>query len=219
MKTKLNKESRNLLIALVIGDGVICNNNVMKLSHCIEQREYLLWKIKQLNDAGIRNNGYKEYVSTKGFNVGETVCYTQLSVIPFIKLLRKIMYRPVKSYARLINRLDDRGLAIWYMDDGHLNNRVYKDGVIHGFYIKISTCLPKAECDIIIDAIYNKFGVKFYTFHEGRKADSFSLCCGTQEGRKFLKIVTPYVQQIPSMIYKVVPKMDEMHNTSKDAKI
>lgn len=219
MKTKLNKESRNLLIALVIGDGTICNNNVMKLSHCIEQREYLLWKIKQLNDAGIRNNGYKEYVSTKGFNVGKTVCYTQLSIIPFIKLLRKIMYRPVKSYARLINRLDDRGLAIWYMDDGHLNNRVYEDGTTHGFYIKISTCLPKAECDIIIDAIYNKFGVKFYTFHEGRTADSFSLCCGTQEGRKFLKIVTPYVQQIPSMIYKVVPKMDEMHNTSKDAKI
>ena len=31
MKTKLNKDSRNLLIALLLGDGTISNNNVFKL--------------------------------------------------------------------------------------------------------------------------------------------------------------------------------------------
>lgn len=33
MKTKITKESRNLLIALLLGDGTICSNNVFKLSH------------------------------------------------------------------------------------------------------------------------------------------------------------------------------------------
>ncbi len=33
MKTKFNKESRNLLIALLIGDGTISNNQVFKLAH------------------------------------------------------------------------------------------------------------------------------------------------------------------------------------------
>jgi hypothetical protein len=33
MKTKQTKESRNLLIALLIGDGTISNNYVFKLSH------------------------------------------------------------------------------------------------------------------------------------------------------------------------------------------
>jgi hypothetical protein len=33
MKTKITKESRNLLIALLLGDGTICNNNVFKLAH------------------------------------------------------------------------------------------------------------------------------------------------------------------------------------------
>ena len=55
MKTKINKESRDLLIALVLGDGTISNNNVLKLSHCIEQEDYLTWKIQQLNNCGLKN--------------------------------------------------------------------------------------------------------------------------------------------------------------------
>lgn len=214
MKTKITKESRNLLIALLLGDGTISNNNVLKLSHCIEQEDYLKWKIKQLNNCGLRNNGLKYYISVKGFNVGKTVCYTQLNIIPFIKLLRKIMYKPIKNYSKLINRIDERGLAIWYMDDGHLNNRKYPDGTYHGYYIKLSTCLPKEQCDIIIKTIKEKFDVQFYTFHEGKREDSFSLCCGTKEAKKFIKIVKPYVEQIPSMLYKVLPKSEEMHNKS-----
>lgn len=210
MKTKINKESRNLLIALLLGDGTISNNNVLKLAHCIEQEDYLKWKIEQLNNCGLKNNGLKYYVSVKGYNIGKTVCYTQLSVIPFIKLLRKIMYKPVKNYSKLINRIDEKGLAIWYMDDGHFNNRKYSDGTYHGYYIRISTCLPKEQCDIIIKTIKEKFDVQFYTFHEGKRKDSFSLCCGTKEARKFIKLVKPYVEQIPSMLYKVLPKGGNM---------
>lgn len=211
MKSKINNDSRNLLIALLIGGGTISNNNVFKLSHCIEQEDYLKWKIKQLNSCGLRNTGIKYYISSNGYNKGKTVCYTQLSIIPFIKLLRRIIYHPVKNYSKLINRLDDRGLAIWYMDDGHINNRKYKDGTYHGFYIRISTCLPLSQCNDIIKALKEKFNVSFYTFHEGKREDSYSLCCGTKEAKKFLNIVKPYVEQIPSMHYKVLPKSEEMH--------
>lgn len=219
MKTKINKESRNLLIALCLGNGTICSNNVMKLSHGIVQEDYLKWKIGLLNKHGLKNNGIKYYTSSCGYNKGKQVCYTQLKIIPFIKMLRKIMYKPIKSYTKLINRIDDLGLAIWYMDDGSLDNRKYSDGTYHGFYIKISTCLPKEQCNEIIEKIYQKFNIKFYIFHEGRKEDSFSLCCGTQEGIKFIKIVEPYVKQIPSMLYKVSPKGTEVHHTRKSEDI
>ena len=33
MKTKFNKESRNLLIAMLLGDGKISNNYVFKIAH------------------------------------------------------------------------------------------------------------------------------------------------------------------------------------------
>lgn len=204
MKTKITKESRNLLIAFLLGDGTISNNNVFKLSHCKEQRDYLEWKIKQLNDVGLRNNGLKEYVSTKGYNVGKTVYYTQLNTMPFVKVLRRVFYKPYKYIGnrKLLNRLDAKGIAIWYMDDGHINYRK-TNGKVHGFYIKIATCLPKEELQIIIDYFKDVWNIEFYMFHEGKKKDSYSLCCGTKEGIKFINIVRPYVEQVPSMIHKI----------------
>ena len=205
MKTKITKESRNLLIALLLGDGTICSNNVFKLAHAEQQKDYLEWKIKQLNDAGIRNNGLKSYIKTCGYNIGVNVYYTQLNMIPFIKVLRRIFYKPKKVLGnrKLLNRLDARGIAIWYMDDGHINIRKDKDGRPMGFYIKIATCLPKDELQVIIDYFKEVWNINFYMFHEGKKEDSFSLCCGTKEGLKFINIIKKYVLQVPSMAHKI----------------
>ena len=204
MKTKITKESRNLLIALLLGDGTISNNNVFKLSHCEKQRDYLEWKIEQLKEAGLRNNGLKEYISVKGYNIGKKVYYTQLNIVPFIKVLRRVFYKPYKKLGnrKLLNRLDAKGIAIWYMDDGHINYRK-TNGKVHGFYIKIATCIPKEELQIIIDYFKEVWNIEFYMFHEGKKENSYSLCCGTKEGIKFINIVKPYVEQVPSMIHKI----------------
>lgn len=205
MKTKITKESRNLLIALLFGDGTICSNNVFKLAHSETQKDYLEWKIKQLNDSGIRNCGLKSYVKKCGYTTGGLVYYTQLNVIPFIKVLRRIFYKPNKVLGnrKMLNRLDDRGIAIWYMDDGYINIRKNKTGRPMGFYIKISTCLPKQELQTVIDYFAEVWNIKFYMFHEGKKEDSFSLCCGTKEGIKFINIIKKYVLQVPSMIHKI----------------
>lgn len=205
MKTKITKESRNLLIALLLGDGTICSNNVFKLTHCAQQKDYLEWKIKQLNQHALRHSGIKSYIKTKGYNINVPVYYTQLNIIPFIKVLRKVFYKHKKIIGnrKLLNRLDKRGLAIWYMDDGHLNIRKNKDGRPMGFYIKISTCEPKHEVQVIIDYFKEVWGINFYMFHEGKKEDSYSLCCGTKEGLKFISLVKPYVEQVPSMLHKI----------------
>lgn len=204
MKTKITKESRNLLIGLLLGDGTISNNNVFKLAHCEQQLDYLEWKIKQLNNSGLRSNGVKEYISANGFNKGRKVYYTQLNIIPFVKVLRRVVYKPTKKLGnrKLLNRLSAREIAIWYMDDGYINYRK-TNNKIHGFYIKIATCIPKEELQIVIDYFKEVWNIQFYMFHEGRKENSYSLCCGTKEGIKFINIVKPYVEQIPSMKHKI----------------
>ena len=204
MKTKFNKESRNLLIGLLLGDGTISNNNVFKIAHCEAQKDYLEWKINQLKSCGIRNNGLKSYIKTKGFNIGVPVYYTQLNTIPFIKVLRRVVYKGKKILGnrKLLNRLSAREIAIWYMDDGHINIRKEK-GRPCGFYIKISTCEPKQEVQAMIDYFKEQWNINFYMFHEGKKKDSYSLCCGTKEGLKFIDIVKLYVSQVPSMVHKI----------------
>ena len=205
MKTKITKKSRNLLIGMLLGDGTIQSNNVFKIAHSESQKDYLEWKIKQLNDAGIRNNGIKSYVKTCGYNTGVPVYYTQLNIIPFIKVLRRVFYKPAKIIGnrKLLNRLGAKEIAIWYMDDGHINIRRDKDKRPMGFYIKIATCIPKEELQIVIDYFKEVWNINFYMFHEGKKENSYSLCCGTKEGIKFIEIVKPYVSQVPSMIHKI----------------
>ena len=205
MKSKFNKKSRNLLIALLLGDGTISNNYVFKIAHSEKQKEYLEWKIKQLKEAGIRNNGIKSHIKSCGYASKELVYYTQLNTIPFIKVLRRVFYKNKKNIGnkKLLNRLDAKGIAIWYMDDGHINIRKDKNKRPMGFYIKISTCEPKEEVQDIINFFKEKWDIHFYMFHEGKKEDSYSLCCGTKEGIKFINIIKPYVLQIPSMLYKI----------------
>ena len=189
---------------MLLGDGTICSNNVYKLCHSIEQEDYLKWKIKLLNENGIRNNGLKYYTSSCGYNIGKTVCYTQLNIIPFIKVLRRVCYKGKKIIGnrKLLNRLSAQEIAIWYMDDGHINIRI-NHGKPCGFYIKISTCEPKSEVQTIIDYFREVWTINFYMIHEGKKEDSYSLCCGTKEGLKFIDIIKPYVSQVPSMIHKI----------------
>jgi len=225
MKTKINKDSRNLLIALLLGDGTISNNYVFKLSHGYKQKEYLEWKIDLLKKHGLKNNGLKSYISTSGYNKGDLVYYTQLSIIPFIKLLRRVMYKPKKTLAntRILKRLTPLGLAIWFMDDGHINWSKRKDGSIKGFYIKISLCEPKKDVQVIIDYFKEIWDIKFYMFHEGRIKDSYSICASTKQAKKFIKIIEKYVNEIPSMQYKVQydkrrlnPKHETEVNSSED---
>lgn len=199
---KTTKEIRNILIGLLLGDGTISSNYVFKLSHSEKQLDYLKWKIELLNKCGFKNNGLKEYISANGYNTGKKVYYTQLKVTPFIKVLRRVFYKPKKIIGnrKLLNRLGALGVAIWYMDDGCINFRKTDDR-IHGFYIKISTCVPENEIQIIIDYFKEVWDINFYKISEGK--NTYSLCCGTKEGIKFINIVKPYVEQIPSMVYKI----------------
>ncbi len=82
------------------------------------------------------------------------------------------------------------------MDDGHINHR--KDV---GIYIRIATCLPKEECQILIDYFKEVWDIHFYTFSEGK--NTYSLCCGTAQAIKFIDLVKPYVMEVPCMKYKV----------------
>lgn len=215
MKTKITKESRNLLIALLLGDGTISCDNRFKLAHCETQKDYLEWKIKQLNNAGLRNKGLQSYIKSCDYNPDVIVYYTRLNIIPFIKVLRRVFYKEKKILGnrKMLNRLDAKGVAIWYMDDGHINIRKDKDGRPIGFYIKISTCEPKDEVQVIIDYFKEVWDVNFYMFHEGKKEDSYSLCCGTKEGLKFIDIVKKYVSQVPSMMHKITYDLSQRHRS------
>ena len=203
IKKKLSKEQKSLLIGLLIGDGTISSNFVFKLSHSVEQREYLEWKIKLLDKFQIKNNGIKEYISTCGYNIGKGVLYSQMSVIPTIKALRRTVYIPKKTITRkLLNWLTPLEIAIWYMDDGHINVNTSKQRSSIQHTIKIATCVDEKTIEIIIQYFLEVWNIKFRKFPEGK--NTFSIASSSEEDySKFVNLIKPFVEQVPSMLYKI----------------
>ena len=203
IKKKLSKEQKSLLIGLLIGDGTISSNFVFKLSHSVEQREYLEWKIKLLDKFQIKNNGIKEYISTCGYNIGKGVLYSQMSVIPTIKALRRTVYIPKKTITRkLLNWLTPLEIAIWYMDDGHINVNTSKQRSSIQHTIKIATCVDEKTIEIIIQYFLEVWNIKFRKFPEGK--NTFSIASSSEEDySKFVNLIKPFVVQVPSMLYKI----------------
>lgn len=187
---------------MLLGDGTISNNYVFKLCHSSDQEEYLLWKISQLNNLGIKNNGLKCYISSTGYNTGKDVIYTQLSVQPIIKVLRRIVYKPTKTISRkLLNWLDEKGLAIWFMDDGCINVNTSKQRSSIQHTIKIATCVDLKTVEIIIRYFKECWNITMRKFSEG---NGFSIATSSEEDcKKFVEIVKPYVKEVPSLLYKI----------------
>lgn len=200
---RLSKEQKSLLIALLIGDGTISSNYVFKLSHSTLQREYLEWKVGLLNKYGIKNNGIKEYISKCGYNTGKSVLYSQMSLIPTIKALRRSVYTPKKTITRkLLEWLNPLGLAIWYMDDGCINVNTSKQRSSIQHTIKIATCVDDSTIKTIINYFDEVWGIHFRPFKEGR--NTYSIASSSElDCEKFIKIVKPYIEQVPSFLYKI----------------
>lgn len=200
---KVSKEIKSLLIALLIGDGTISSNFVFKLSHSSEQEEYLKWKISLLNDLNIKNNGLKEYISSTGYNEGKKVIYSQMSLNPTIKALRRSVYIPKKKITKnLLNWLTPLGLAIWYMDDGHINVNTSKQRSNIQHTIKIATCVDLETANMIIKFLLEKWNIKFRLFKEGTGTYSIASSCEL-DAENFIKIVKPYIMKVPSLLYKI----------------
>ena len=200
---RLSKEQKSLLIALLIGDGTISSNYVFKLSHSTLQREYLEWKVELLNKYGIKNNGVKEYISKCGYNTGKSVLYSQMSLIPTIKALRRSVYTPKKTITRkLLEWLNPLGLAIWHMDDGCINVNTSKQRSSIQHTIKIATCVDDSTIKTIMNYFDEVCGIHFRPFKEGR--NTYSIASSSElDCEKFIKIVKPYIEQVPSFLYKI----------------
>ena len=200
---KLSKEQKSLLVGLLLGDGTISSNYVFKLSHSEAQREFLEWKIDLLNKFGFKNNGVKEYISTCGYNKGNKVLYSQMSLNPTIKALRRTVYTPKKHITRrLLNWLTPIGLAIWYMDDGCINVNTSKQRSSIQHTIKIATCVDLDTAQVVIDYFKEVWDVQFRPFKEGK--GTYYIASSTESDcAAFIQIIRPYIEQVPSLLYKI----------------
>lgn len=198
----MKKRKKALLIALVLGDGYIRVDHrqknpkgTLKLCHSKSQKEYLEYKVGILHSlVGGKRPAVREY-TVKAFD-SEYQQVRAEKTHRYFGTLRKLMY-PDKY--KMLKYMTPESIAIWFMDDGSLiaNNR-YPDGTCSSARTNIHTCCKtKEEASSICQYFQDTWDIKFTTFKEG---SGFSIRCFHKEGKKFHKMIHPYV--IPSMMYK-----------------
>ena len=184
---KIKKESRRLVLYTAIGKGQISKNGTLKIRHDISQKDYCEWKKKLLNKNGIKTSPI--------YNVGNDKYEFITKSYKFLKLYRKILYKPKKKIAlkSIFSKITPIGLAIFYMDNGGLSKKYNTDKtMIKGNELSIDTFSSKEENQIIIECLYEKYNVKFT---QKRYKNHYKLRCGTKEARKFIKIIEKFVKE------------------------
>lgn len=218
MYEKLSRhELRSAVIGMTLGDFNLQLHGVnarAQTSHSPKVRDYVELKgviMRQI--PGLRFS-YKDVVH-ENRKLGKS--YPQIkiwtSTHPFLTKLRARLYRPEKRINKgILESLTPLGLALWFMDDGHLslhyNVKRYttdKDrspcerSISSRPLIMNTHSFSERENEVICSWLLSRWGIDCQV----KRSKGFFVYMNTENARKFVDVVRPFVLAVPSMYHKI----------------
>jgi superfamily II DNA or RNA helicase len=188
----LNDDQLQLIYGSYLGDGYIDitkkNRYRLRIVHCEKQKEYCTWKAHMFNISKLNyceKNGYSQKPAynfqTKIFDLEEDIPKNTKIVPDWI-----------------LDKLDAKGIAVWYMDDGSINKRQLTNGDISNF-ISIHSNNFDYETQEKFVKKFNEYGIN-PTIHKTKNL-YYYLIFNKENTRKLLDLISPYIHE--SMQYKI----------------
>ena len=185
----LNSDQEQIVIGSFLGDGnLMCQRNIkqssfrLRVIHGINQEDYCKWKASMFNcnTAIIEKNGYSNKKAIK-------------FVTPTFGLPIKLTSKKQNCPQWILDKLDARGIAIWFMDDGSIT-RKWKNNCS----ATISTCSFDEDSQIRFVKKFNSLGIDCHY----KKYDGYFYLLFNKDGFKHIvNIIKPYIHE--SMAYKI----------------
>lgn len=190
------KDQMSFLIGTMIGDGSIVKG-YLKFGHSLSQEDYL--NLKQQIFGGkiskIRKVGnYKN----KDYFAKFLECRRNAQILE----LESLMYiNGKKTIENVIDMLDEKGLAFWYMDDGSLRNKNTK-----GFITLHTNGFSVDDVNLIINHLKNKWDIDASITIKDNIYPIIDI--NTNNSDKFFQLIAPYI--IETMEYKLPKRFHEV---------
>ena len=148
----LNNDQLQIIYGSYLGDGSLNltkkNRYRLKIIHCKDQREYCNWKAEMFNINNLT------YIEKNGYSQKEAYSF----ITKCFDLINSLSDKKnIPDW--LINAIDARGIAIWFMDDGSVTKKKLKDGT-NSYFAKISSNNFDYVNHIKIRAIFGKFNIE-----------------------------------------------------------
>jgi 16S rRNA G966 N2-methylase RsmD len=190
-----SKEQSDIIYGSLLGDGHISKSGKTARfgeMHCLDQKEYLEWKHSALKpfskEIKHEDQEMPSGLLSRGFHF--CTCFHPL----FVDF--KNMFYPNGEKQLPFNfeeRLNGLILAIWYMDDGHL------DGFDKKGYVSIASAFKESDIQRIVDCLNSKDLDVSYGHHENNTKGINIIRIHNTE--KFFEMTKEYI--VDCMKYKI----------------
>jgi hypothetical protein len=192
----VDTELEQFFIGSFLGDGSFRKSSKTKsknakftVGHGEKQTEYLNWKLNFLKEKGIKASIYYHTVKDSRIKKGYYISgFLKTETNPIFNIYDN-QYIPKKSIDyNFIKKLDNFGLAVWFMDDGFVTKNSFQ----------ISTCgFEIKEIQILQKILLENFNIK------SNMVQSKEIYIKAESKDLFIKLIEPYI--IPSLKYKLIP--------------
>lgn len=180
----LNEDQLQIVLGSFLGDGHLDNQGISRYrlicNHGIKQKEYCEWKASMFNTKTeyIEKNGYSQTecirFNTKLFGINET-------------------FPKIKTHCPqwVLDKIDARGIAIWFMDDAHTHHFSKKNS-----NITLSTCSFDEDSQKRIVKKLQSFGIDCYYksyFSKNKNKSYFYIKINKLGAKALFKLISPYI--------------------------
>lgn len=189
-KVDLTNRQKAILIGTLLGDSSLrrtANQTSFVGGHCLEQKDYCLWKLDELKELEIK---HFEYLNRKpDVRTGNTYKAIQFysSATTTLNEFYDSLYIPKKEISEnLLKYYNNLSLAVHYMDDGYIRNTSY---------CLCTDSFSKESLDIFIKMCERKFGITWTIDKRNR------LYLPVRYKKTFTNLIKNYMHK--TMMYKL----------------
>lgn len=184
----LNSDQYQIILGSFLGDGHIqqLKNGRYRLSiiHCKQQYEYCKWKANMFNIDDIKR------IKENGYSQKEAYSFTTKTFYMFNTLPK------VKTYVPqwILDDLDERGLAIWFMDDGSINKNAFSSRLSTDSFDEDS------QKRIVLKLKSMNIDCKYTQY----KKEYFNIIINEKGTKQIIKLISKYIHK--DMLYKLMTR-------------
>ncbi len=202
-----NIRGQGLILAMMIGDGYAYGklNKLLEFCHYLPQQGYAEWKLELLR----RHVHSSTYMVAKVHNPPQicvrTPCHHQITAA------WKKLYQNGRKVitSQVLEKIDDLGVAIWYMDDGNVlwRTKTNQGNPVEEVRVKgiqLSThSFSREENKLIAEWFLRKYNILFGVYSDSRGKGNFLRVTQKEYTNRFVDLVSPYVNLVDCMKYKI----------------
>lgn len=174
----LTNRQMSIVLGSILGDAYIYPKGKVCFEHSKQQKNYLLWKYKEL-----KNIAYPKVakVTRKDNRTNQQTISWRFFLRQYFRPLRIVFYQQRKKVVpkNLISWFSPLLLAVWYMDDGHLDRAKYP--------VLMTECFDNESLKLLTQMLKDKFQLKSIITGKNR------LRIKSQNREKFFNLIEPYI--------------------------